>query len=65
MTMNNKELYNKIYNLLKDGIEWHFQCDADDIASAMTANIIDLLNLYKKIGKHIDIASIDLGDDNV
>lgn len=57
--MTDRQLYDKFYNLAKNAIKWHFQCEADDISEDIATEIMNFLLKYKKT-----ITYIDLGDDN-
>lgn len=57
--MTDRQLYDKFYNLAKNAIEWHFQCEADDVSEDIATEIMNFLLKYKKV-----VSYIDLGDDN-
>ena len=57
--MTERQLYDKFYNLAKNAIEWHFQCEADDVSEDIATEIMNFLLKYKKV-----VSYIDLGDSN-
>lgn len=57
--MTDKQLYDKIYELAKNSIEWHFQCEADDVSEDIAIKLMNFILKYKKT-----ITYINLGDDN-
>lgn len=57
--MTDRQLYDKFYNLAKNAIEWHFQCEADDVSEDIATEIMNFLLERRKV-----VSYIDLGDDN-
>lgn len=58
--MTDRQLYDKIYDLVDNGIEYYSQCKAANEVSEYIA--IDIFNFLLKYRK--TITYIDLGDDN-
>lgn len=57
--MTDRQLYDKFYNLAKNAIEWHFQCEADDVSEDIATEIMNFLLERRKV-----VSYIDLGDNN-
>lgn len=57
--MTDRQLYDKIYDIVNNNIEWQFQCEASDISENIATDIMNFLSKYKKV-----VSYIDLGDGN-
>lgn len=57
--MTNRQLYDRIYYIVNENIQWQEPYKADKISENIAMDIMNFLSKYKKT-----ITYIDLGDDN-
>ncbi|WP_440338649.1 hypothetical protein [Megamonas funiformis] len=57
--MTDRQLYDRIFYIVNEHIQWHFQCEADDVSEDIATDIMNFLSKYKKT-----VSYIDLGDGN-